>query len=475
MLRKDRFRAMITMLVVINMLIAMAIMLITGRTVMADGLSYLALADGIRHGNYSQYWQVGLDIPDTTRTPGLPMFFAVIMAVSGTEDAIKWVHLGIYLLAILLSLKVISRITDNKKAQILFLLLLILLANVPLYIAQAYPEIPSLGAIALILYTLTRPGGITLGQAIAVGLLHGAIFQFRPIYLLFPFCLAAVAFIIDRRGFHVYRHALVLLVYGATLLPYGWWNLKHHDVFKVTPLESGAGVAHIGFWAGKIPGYTEHFHWGNTTGDEILRFVPEDSIPNNIAEYEREWRAIKQEIAPLLSARDSLMLRSQRRLDRPVMSTFNSEYVKAQERLLWDRTLEHCLNEPGYLIRYKLYSMVRLWVIGVDRSDFLQADLKNKLKQLLPLGYTLFLFLLMVILLPVALNRDRGLLQRTYPMLLYLLYFGLIHVPFALQARYTTPVRLVMLIMISLSAISLLGGRSIRAVIQPRSQATCSH
>ena len=44
------------------------------------------------------------------------------------------------------------------------------------------------------------------------------------------------------------------------------WNKINHGIFKITPIEGGAGVANFGFWQLKLPnGYTEKFYWGNST------------------------------------------------------------------------------------------------------------------------------------------------------------------------------------------------------------------
>jgi hypothetical protein len=45
-------------------------------------------------------------------------------------------------------------------------------------------------------------------------------------------------------------------------------------------------------------------------------------------------------------------------------------------------------------------------------------------------------------------------------MLLLLAYVGLLHIPFTIQARYTTPVRLIMLALIAIALTRCVTGRS---------------
>ena len=88
----------------------------------------------------------------------------------------------------------------------------------------------------------------------------------------------------------------MLVVFGATVLPYVLWNYSNHGVFKATPLEGAGSYMHIGYWAGKTPGYTDRFYLQNFMGDELIRFTPEDSIPAHIKEYELEWAGFKEKV-----------------------------------------------------------------------------------------------------------------------------------------------------------------------------------
>lgn len=449
----------ITWLLVANMVVALGMVYVTWGNLLGDTGSYLGLAEGILHGNYSMWWELPGSYPDTFRTPGFPLFIAVIMKVFGTWKAVIGVNLVLYWLGLLLTLWTIKVIDARPEVRNLFLLLLLPLLNVPFYIGQVYPEIPSLFGISAVLYMLHRKSHIDIGQALALGLLYGFIFQCKPIFLLFPLLVPLVGWAVQRKGFAFKAHVIAAAVFVITLLPYGIWNRAHHGIFSVTPLEGGAGVMHFGVWAGKIPGYTEKVYWHNFTGDELIRFTPEDSIPANIKAYEEEWVVVNEKLAPLLTPHDSLMLASGSIVSNSPAPTYNTAYTLERERLLKKLTIDDALKWPGYILAYKSYSAVRLWVIGIQRADFEKASWPKRIELLYGPLSTGVLFLLFIVFVPVAYIKRRVKLKDTWAFLLVLIYFGLLHIPFVIQARYTTPVRFAMLAILASALLSFKGRR----------------
>lgn len=442
------------------MAVALAMVWLTRHTVLGDTSSYLGLAEGIRHGNFSMWWEIPGDFPDTFRTPGFPLLIAIVMSLTGSWKAMIGVNFALYGIGLFLSLRTIRFIDPRPEVRNLFLLLLLPLLNVPFYIGQVYPEIPSLAAISAVLYIFTCKEAKGMGWGIAIGVLYGFIFQCKPIFLLFPFIVPLMERIVMRRWVNFKVHFLSIVVFVLTLLPFGFWNLKHHGVFSVTPLEGGAGVMHFGVWAGKMPGYTEKVYWHNFTGDEVVRFTPEDSIPGNIKAYEKEWADINAQLAPLLTAKDSVMLASGTLLSHSATRTYNTAYTIERERLLRKKAAEDALKWPGYMLAYKSYSAIRLWVIGIQRGDFAKASPTKKLELLYGPATTGGLFLLFIIAVPIAMVRQKLRLDDVWPFLLFFVYFGLVHIPFVIQARYTMPVRFVMLALLAMAITGLLLGKA---------------
>ena len=137
--------------------------------------------------------------------------------------------------------------------------------------------------------------------------------------------------------------------------------------------------------------------------------------------------------------------------DHKLFRTYNTGYTLAREKALKKVTLQHMVAEPGYTLRYKSYSAIRLWVTGMNMDRFKAAGWAGRIAEVYPFSLTLFIFLLALVIVPIALWKHEELRKRTLPLLIWVVYFGLIHIPFSIQARYTIPVRLLLFALIALS------------------------
>ena len=441
-------------LLVLNALMALGICLGFGHHGEGDWDTYHGLALGILNGEYSFWWPLQQYIPDTFRTPGYPLYIATVIQVFGTWKAMTFLQFGMYVASVYLMLKCIGRLGGDPIAKNIALLLLLPSINVPFYIGTMLPEIPVMVCIMGLFWIWTKKER-TWVDAVGMGALYAFIFQCRPIFLLFPFCILACDVFFKRGRLAWPKEIAALLIFGLSLIPYGLWNQRNHGVFQVTPLEGGGGVFHIGYWAGRIPGYHESRYWGNTTGDEIIAFVPRTDRQKEITAFNAEWDSIDARVAPLLTHRDSVMLDSMASNGR-LFHTWNARYTMEREQALVEMTLRNIKENPGYYIAFKAYSVVRSWVIGIMREDFLRADLKGRIAMLYPTLMTLVIFLIAIIAIPVALVKKKIRLRDTYPMVLLLLYYTAVHLPFTIQVRYTTSVRLVLYALMGLAIAALL-------------------
>lgn len=438
-------------LVVLNVLVASGILWASRNTILSDTWSYLGLAEGLLHGEFSMWWSLATDHPDTFRTPGYPLFVAFFITLFGNWKATLVAHFVLYWLALYWTLVVSARFEPSRVVRNLILLLLIPMINVPYYIGQLYTEIPVLAAIALSLMVITRKGPRRWFDPVLLGLLFGFIYQCKPIFLLFPPGFAILSIWFDRTRPNFSSNVVMLGVFSLLVLPYALWNYSNHGVFKATPLEGSGSYMHIGYWGGKIPGYTDRFYLRNFMGDELVRFTPEDSIEGHIRVYEREWEGFKRQLDPLLTANDSAMLAARPNMSPPAEATYSTHYTLERERLLFQSTMEHFRSDPLYVVVYKAYSAVRLWVIGIQRNEFQRTSTLGKLQMIYATATTGVVFLLSIILVPLAYRKKVLRLRTSWPLLAYLLYFGVMHVPFTIQARYTTSVRFVMLMLLALA------------------------
>ncbi len=446
-------------LIVLNVLVAVGIMWASRATILSDTWSYLALAEGILHGEYSMWWQLDQDYPDTFRTPGYPLLIAFMITVFGTWKSTLILQFILYWLALYFTLRTMARFDVRRSVQSLFLLLLLPMVNMPYYISQLYTEVPVLAAIAGALFLGTGPNRHNWKTSVALGLLFGFMFQCKPVFLLFPLFYAAAALAFDRHRVARLGNGLMLVTFACTVLPFAFWNLRNHGVFKATTLESAGSYMHIGYWGGKIPGYTDRFYLHNFMGDEVVRFVPENEIPGYIADYEQEWTGFNEVLDPLLTPKDTIMWEAAKTREHAVERTHNTAYTLKREELLFRSTMDHYWSDPWYVFKYKLYSAIRLWVIGVQKGEFQKASTDGKVQMIYATVSTAVVFLLALIVLPLAYRRTFLSLRTTWPFLVYIVYFGVMHVPFTIQARYTTSVRFVLFALMALAIGGLLWGK----------------
>lgn len=414
-----------------------------------DHYTYLGYADGLLHGRYS-YWYFFPDyIPDTFRNPGYPLFLALLKGIGIEGGGIRLVQVGLYGITIWLFIKLAQRCEHSQSWLVRNTFLLVLLPNVQLayFAALLFPEV--LVAFLIAVYATVAfswPVG-SWRRTISLALVAGALFQVRPVFLLFPLVQLALDFLYTRsRTKFAWGQAVVLLgLFGVTMVPYAAWNYRHHGVVKITPLEGGAGVMQIGFWALRMPNYHEHRYWGNQMGDEVISFVAPAEVPAAIAAFEHEWDVIDKKCQPLLTARDKQYLPIMRRDYKMLFPTYSTAYTLQREHLLMQANLADIRREPGYYLKTRLYTLVRLWVTGVQRSAWQAAATPlAKLKILYPALVSSITFLLALISAAWGIWHWQrfGENARVWWLgLAFIVYFGVMHLPFAIQARYTVPVR----------------------------------
>lgn len=438
-----------------------------------DHHSYLSYVEGIKHGRYSCWWFYPDYVPDTLRNPGYPAFLYLLSFISPSVSLIQVVQVFLYVGAVGLLLYAIRRqYADGQGSYLLianlFLLLLLPNLNIAHYASQVIPEVLNTFLIAayFTLVVFWAPG--SWRRAVVLALIGGAAFQTRPVFLFLPVIQLGLEWLLRRPQFRIGPALVQLLLFGLTMIPYGLWNQRNHGQFRITSLEGGAGIMQLGFWSFRMPGYFEHRNFGNIMGNEAVRFVDDAEVPAYIAAYEREWDGIDRELRPYYTRLDSLYLDSMRTHQPFMIMTRSSRLTAKREELMVQRTLQHIREEPGYYFKTRIFTFFRLYITGVQLDDWAKAKGPvGHLKVLYPFLVSATTFLLALILIPLALWRRRVGGFAFWFALLITAYFGAIHVPFAIQARYTTPVRLLLIYATAVSAGSLIQRRRPVVVAAP--------
>ena len=121
--------------------------------------------------------------------------------------------------------------------------------------------------------------------------------------------------------------------------------------------------------------------------------------------------------------------------------TFNGKFTHEREKLLKKLAIQHFIDDPLFTLKFKTYTFFRLWVTGIKRKIFDSHDPFEIIKGIAPAIVTGFTLLLALFFIPLAMYRRKFNYPFLLPILFLIGYYGFIHLPFVIQARYTIPVR----------------------------------
>jgi len=226
------------------------------------------------------------------------------------------------------------------------------------------------------------------------------------------------------------------------MLPYGYWNYKKHGVFKVTSLEGGAGVMYLGYWSPKMVDFTETNYWRNFTPKDILiNFSNENESIENRKKFNQEWDSISNACSKFLTKKDSLYLPIMEK-NNHLFVTYNGKYTIEREKIIKEVAVKHLISDWKYTIKLKIYSFFRLWYTGLSVNDLHNKNSLKKYSSILAFLTTFLTFLMFFSYFIYCLFKRRDILITLALPIALCLYFDVLHLPFAIQSRYTICVRM---------------------------------
>ena len=389
---------------------------------------YLSYAQGLEYGRFSQWWFLPNYIPDTIRTPGYPVFLFLIEKISSSIYFIKAIQFVMYGLSVLMILNVASNYDSSYKLRNIFLLLLLPYVQLAIFTVAIQPE--ALMTFLLTLYIFIDSKPIKPEWKITfMGLLSGVIFLVGPVFLFFPLILFAISIVTKRNKLSFGLALSMVIIYLLTILPYAIWNLKNHDVISLTPIESAGG-------------------------DKISLFSSLNQAQDNIIDHSKESDYIDSACAQYLSDDDKINL-AEMNTYNGFQKTYNAKYTLAKEKLLKQQTLNQLREEPANTLKSKASTMLRLWLNEMQLTDLKSSEL-NKI---FPANYfriiTIIFFLASLILIPLAFYRKKLSWVHSQTVIILIIYFGVLHLFFSLQAKYTIPLRLIILLLLAQTIVGL--------------------
>ncbi|MEI9947113.1 MAG: hypothetical protein WDN26_23225 [Chitinophagaceae bacterium] len=442
-------RSVYYMLLGLNLAVILAVFYMSGKAEFPDEKGYINMADSFSKGTFSSWYFLPYEIPETLRTWGYPFFIFLIQSVFHSIIAVKITQLLMYAGALFLILDLMKRFNPGLVYRNVFLLIILPNFQLAYYTGQIAAECVNIFFLVLFAYVyFVRPD--TYKKMLWLTLLAFIIYQLRPSFLLFPFFLLMYKLLFERKN--IGQYILFSFLFSLSLLPFGFWNLKHHGVFKVTPLEGGAGAAHLGYWCFKLPdNYISNFYWGSIVVPDITKPAFYSGAEKNqwLKEYEEEWGEMNKKLKPFFSAKDSVIEQSMD-LRYGQVRLYNSGYTKLREKLLTQSLIANIKKDPWFYCKTRVYTLGRMWFTGINPDKLAAArGTIGKIQVIYPFAVS-FVFIFLGLVLVCAGVCFKWIRWKKYSLLfLLILYFALAHLPFLVQGRYTVPVHIFILFLLS--------------------------
>ena len=438
-------------LLALNGLAILCIFYISCKTSFPDAESYWYMAKGFRQGVFSSWFFLPVSTPETLRTWGYPFFVYLCQWIYDAPVTVKLIQLLMHFGVLAYCLKLIKHFRKEIFFRNIFLLLLLPNLQIAYYAGQVAAETPTIFCLVLFFY-LWFTAKDNRKKYVLLAVLSFIIFQLRPVFLLFPFCIVIYKLLFERTAIKYCFGFLALFI--ISMLPFGFWNKSAHGIFKITPLEGGAGAANLGYWSFRLPdGYNPQFYWDAFFSKDITQpnFAGDEEKEEYRQAYEKEWMEINKKLEPFITKEDSVRLKVYSEKKYKLWEVMSSGYTHEREKLLTEYLIKDIKSNPAYYTKTRLYTLMRLWFTGINKQDLTKASFPGKLKLLYPFLVTFIFIFGGLLFILFSLFRKRITIKNYWPILMIIAYYGVMHIPFGVQARYTVPVHLFILMMVAIA------------------------
>ena len=157
------------------------------------------------------------------------------------------------------------------------------------------------------------------------------------------------------------------------------------------------------------------------------------------------------------SKEDLAVLDTMNKINPGIFLLHNSKYTLDREKGLWSLTKQNIMNDPFYYFKSRIYHFIRLYVTGINYKKMEKSNtFAGKVNAIYPFAVTfVFIFLGLVFTSVCAVIRKINFTNIVAFILLFF-YYGAIHVPFSIQARFSIPIHLLLLSILSVSILKTL-------------------
>lgn len=418
----------------------------SSQIVFPDQDQYLAIANSIlRFQEFSSWCDNSGCAPETHRTPGYPIFLSFFGFFGIGLFGIKLFQAFLYFLTILLVYGTALRSKLGIIGARAAIAILAFNIQIPYYFGQIAPEGICIFLIVLYAFIFSK-NSTKISSIILISSILAAFFYMRPGILMLPIGLIILS-ILKISKINIRSQVLSFLGLLTLVLPFAFWNLSNHDSFKLTQIEGGGGVAHLGYWAHKLPvGYINANYWGN----EVIRDVTSpfqlfgERSNEHVSLYEDGWAKFNKAF-PLndycYEVGNSILM--------PKSPFYNCDikYIQEREKFLVSDLSSQIIKNPLEYFLQRIYTFNRLFFSGISNTD--TFPLIKFIKSSIPFLITFFFIYLSFLLMTYRVlfsNQRKDTPEVFQFMWAVILYFAVSHSFFAIQARYLVPIHPMLII-----------------------------
>lgn len=415
-------------------------------TAWTDQRGYQRLAASLATtGEFTRYADTSVFVPEVIRTPGYPMFVAVIYRVFGIgNDLAVAIAQALVYAAICWMVFFVATRAAGDRAGVVAAAMTALYSPLPYFGSLILTELwTTFAATAAILVCLRAAQHGRLRDYAAAGVLFSATTMVRPAFVLMPFFFAiAVPLFVKRQrsADSLNGWGLLCVTAALALLPWFAYNYVHLGQITLSP----AGGIGRGLWEGSWQG-----RWGGRQQAELTHFA------ETIADRDALNRRVAERAAEVgLPAEPMLQYVNEWRDIHDSWNTPTDPLVRASARVAADRVyLQHALDnmrqDPiGHVRRRLTIGAFVLWAADVPVR---YGDINH-----LPTIAIRLIWLVQVVVLAMALFgairlARHGRWLEAVVLTLPIVYVTGVHLPLLCEARQSLPVKP---IVIALAAIA---------------------
>jgi 4-amino-4-deoxy-L-arabinose transferase-like glycosyltransferase len=396
-------------------------------------------------GKFTRFPDAPRFVPEVIRTPLYPIFVAAIYRIAGVNQlAVALAQTGVFVLLCLTVYAIARRITTAG------------MAVAAAGLTALFPPFPYFGALVMtelwttFLFTLAMWAalvGIQERRArdfALLGFLLGAATLSRPVFVLFPFALAAVGLILFplfrvRSRPPAARWALAIGVFALTMAPWFGYNYANLGRFTLSP----AGGVGRGLWEGS---------WQATWSGRLQNDLTHLAEVHQGPELDREVEALAAR--EHLSAAPMLEYVHQWRRIHELWDAPSDPFERAAARVLADQEYERVAlqnlrhDSTGHLVRRLARGVFILWAGDIP---FRYSAINSLPPIAIRVCWAIEALLCLLALYGLLALSRAGRIAEALLFFAPLLYLTAVHFPLLTEARQSLPAKPIVLLMATLA------------------------